>query len=248
MKKSIKNFDVVEFFKKNYKLVIPIALLLVVFIAFFVFAIISFGNDIKYDKEEEVYQYFYDKKYEYSAIVSKNRKDVIVDFKPQEVKVNLDSTPIYYKKGDKVILPRDMSVVMPTLNCAEYLSRGYSYITHKGNIYKLTTKNYDKQLNHYFFYDGADLYFFIEPVTLYFDNEKVELSPFSYVIAKYRKYISYYDKKTDTFKTIKTTDVEAKIENNYYLVYVNNDVINYQGSRVLLTSGIDNLNTIDMKD
>ena len=244
----MKNFDIVEFLKKNYKLVIPIALLLIVFIAFFVFAIISFNNDITYDEEKKVYQYFYDKKYEYSALISKNRKNVIVDFKPQGINVNLDSTPIYYEDSDKVILPRDMSVVMPTLNCAEYLAQGYSYVTHKGNIYKLTTKDYDKQLNHYFFYDGADLYFFIESVTLTFDNQKVELSPFSYIVAKYRKYISYYDKKTDTFKTIKTEDDEAKIENNYYTVYVNNDVISYQGSRVILTSEIKNLNTIDMKD
>ena len=89
-----------------------------------------------------------------------------------------------------------MSVVMPTLNCQEYLSPGYSYITHKKGIYTLTTTKYNNRLNHYFFYDGNDLYFFIEPTTLKVNNEEIQLSSFSYVIANNKNnYISYYDKK-----------------------------------------------------
>lgn len=234
--------------KENYKIIIPITLMIVIFIAFFVYYRVSVSNNYHIDTEEQVYQYFYEEKYEYTSIISKNKKDVIVDFQPQEIKINLDSTPIYYQDKEIVILPKDMSVVMPTLSCAEYLTKGYSYITYEKGIYTLTSERYNKKLNHYFLYDGLDLYFFIESVTLTVGQEEVKLSPFSYIIARYGKDITYYDKQTDTFKTINTTENDTKIENEYYTVYVSKDTIDYQGTSILLTSDIENLNTIDKKD
>lgn len=246
--KEIKIDKIIQIIKENYKIIIPIALMVVIFIAFLVYYKVSTSSDYRVDKEEKVYQYFYDEKYEYNSIISKNRKDVIVDFKPQEININLDSTPIYYENKDIVILPKNMSVVMPTLSCAEYLTKGYSYITYENGVYNLTTDRYNKKLNHYFLYDGFDLYFFIEPVTLIVENDKIQLTPFSYVIAKYGKYISYYDKKTDTFKTITTTETNAKIENEYYKIHISRDTIDHQGTNIILTSTIENLNTIDKKD
>lgn len=245
MKKEKFNFK--QFIKNNYKLMIPITLMIVLFIAFLVYYKVSIANNYHTDIEDKFYQYFYDKKYEYTAIVSENRKKVIIDFKPQEVKVNLDSTPIYYQQKDTVIFPQNMSVVMPTLSCAEYLSEAYSYITYQDKIYNLTTNRYNNKLNHYFLYDGKDLYFFIEPVNLTINNETISLSPLSYVIARYNKTISYYDKKTDTYKTITLTDNNFKIVNDYYTIYPLEDTIDYYGTNVLLTSEIKNLNTIDKK-
>ena len=240
---KIKNFV-----QKYYKLIIPITLMIVLFISFLVYYQISTNNHYRVEETDNFYQYFYGTKYEYEAIVTKDKKDVIVDFKPQELKINLDSTPVYYQKKDMVIFPKDMSVVMPTLSCAEYMTPEYSYITFENKVYNLTTNNYHKRLNHYFLYDGGDLYFFIEPVTLTVKKEEIQLSSFSYVIAKYNGYISYYDKSSDTFRTIEDGDNNATIENDYYHVYVSHDKIDYQGVDVILTSGIEHLNTIDMKD
>ena len=233
--------------KENYKLIIPIALMVVLFVAFLIYYKVSISNNYTKDETINVFQYFYEKKYEYNLTISKNRKDVIVDIKPQDMKISYDSTPIYNKKEDIVIFPKDMSIVMPTLSCAEYLSKSYSYITFKNNIYTLTTDRYNKKLNHYFLYDGEDLYFFIEPVTLTINNEKIELSSFSYVIAKYNKTITYYDKKSDTYKIIEVKDDNSKIENEYYSINISKDTLNYQGTNVILTSDIKNLNTIDKK-
>ena len=240
---SIKNI-----IKENYKIIIPIVLIVVIFIAFLIYYQVLIRNNRTTDENVKVFQYFYEKKYEYNLVVSKNRKDVVVDIKPQDIKVNYDSTPIYYQKKDIIIFPEDMSVVMPTLSCAEYLSKGYSYITYANGIYNLTTDKYNKKLNHYFLYDGKDLYFFIEPVTLTVNNEKIKLSSLSYVIAKYNNSITYYDKKTDTFKIIETKDDSTKIENDYYSINISKDSLNYQGTNVILTSAIENLNTIDKKD
>lgn len=247
MKKN-KIDNIKNIIKENYKLIIPIVLMIVLFIAFLIYYNVLIRNNYTKDETIKVYQYFYEKKYEYELTVSKNRKDVIVDIKPQDIKVNYDSTPIYYQGKDIIILPKDMSIIMPTLSCAEYLSLGYSYITYENGIYNLTTKNYNKKLNHYFLYDGKDLYFFIEPVTLTVNNEKIELSSLSYVIAKYNNSITYYDKKTDTFKIIETTDDNSTIENDYYSINISKDSLNYQGTNIILTSAIENLNTIDKKD
>lgn len=247
MKKE-KIDNIKNIIKENYKLIIPIVLILVIFIAFLIYYKVLISNNYTKDETIKVFQYFYEKKYEYNLTISKNRKNVIVNIKPKDMKINYDSTPIYYQDKDIIILPKDMSVIMPTLSCAEYLSKGYSYITYKNGIYNLTTDRYNKKLNHYFLYDGKDLYFFIEPVTLTINNEKIELSSLSYVIAKYNNSITYYDKKTDTFKIIKTTDDNSTIENKYYSINISKDSLNYQGTNIILTSAIENLNTIDKKD
>lgn len=246
MKEKINNLKTI--IKENYKLIIPITLMIVLFVAFLIYYKVMISNNYTKDETVKVFQYFYEKKYEYDLTLSKNRKDVIVDLKPQNINVNYDSTPIYYQEKDIIILPSDMSVVMPTLSCAEYLSKGYSYITYEKGTYTLTTDKYNKKLNHYFLYDGKDLYFFIEPVTLTVNNEKIELSSLSYVIAKYNNSITYYDKKTDTFKIIDTTEDTSLIENKYYSINISKDSLNYQGTNLLLTSSIEKLITIDKKD
>ena len=245
-KEKIDNIKI--FFKENYKLIIPITLMIVLFVSFLIYYKVMISDNYREEEIKEVYQYFYDTKYEYDLTISKNRKKEIVDIKSNNIDINFDSTPIYYKDKDIVILPQNMSIVMPTLSCAEYLSKQYSYITYENNIYTLTTKKYNNKLNHYFLYDGNDLYFFIEPVTLTINNEKIELSPFSYVIAIYNNYISYYDKKTDTFKTITITSDNSTVENNYYSINITTDNLNYQGTNVILTSDIEKLMTIDEKD
>ena len=74
------------------------------------------------------------------------------------------------------------------------------------------------------------------------------MSAFSYVIVKPNKYVAYYDKKNDIYKTIDLTSEEVIVSNDYYTVDLASDIIDYQGTNVVLTSGIENLNTIDMKD
>ena len=64
---------------------------------------------------------------------------------------------------------------------------------------------------------------------------------------EYQGKVSYYDKKSDNYKTIDINDTDVYIENDYYKVYVDRDVIDYQGTNVILTSKLEELNTIDKK-
>ena len=94
----MKTNKIKDIIKENYKLLIPIILMLVLFIAFIVYYNISIRNNYTKDETIKAYQYFYEKKYEYNLTLSKNRKDVIVEIKPQDIKINYDSTPIYYRE------------------------------------------------------------------------------------------------------------------------------------------------------
>lgn len=242
-----KKIDFKQYFKENYKIFIPIALMVVLFAAFFVYYKMSLTNSYREEVKGNFYQYFGGKKYEYEGVVSKNKKGVVVDFQEIDMDISQDSTPIYYSDGNTVIFPDDMSVVMPLFNCSEYLAKKYSYIEYGDRTYKLTTDKYSDNLGHYFLYDGDDLYFFIEEVTLIVNSEEVILSPFSYISAGYNDFISYYDKKSDVYRTITVKDTNTIVKNDYYSVYISKDIIDYYGTDVILTSDISMLNTIDMK-
>ena len=237
-----------KYIKDNYKLIIPLLLMLLLFIVFFVYYQVS-SKDILTDSTDSFYQYFSDSKTNYDAVVTTNKRDEVVGFKSKNNTIDVSGSPIYYKNHDKVIFPMDMSVVMPTLSCAEYLSKGFSVVSYKDNTFNLITEKYNKRLNHYFFYDSKDLYFFIENVKLGFNDSEVNLSPFSYVVYNNRnKVLVYYDKVNDKYEEFSGVNGDVVVSSEYYNIHLEGDYIDYHGSDVLLTSGIENLNTIDMKD
>ena len=242
------NNKITNFFKDNFKIIIPLALILVVFIAFFIFYKVSILDTYREYKNIKVYQYFYNEKYEYNANIGFNRKKEIVELSTKDYDITYDSTPIYYKNKNKVVFSSNMSVVMPTLNCSEYLAPKYSIITKKKNTYYLKTNKYDDKLGHYFLYDGLNLYFFLDEVTLTINNQEIKLSPLSYVYTnEANQKITYYDKKTDTIKTVEYKDYKTTVENDFYKVNINTDQIDYFGENVILKSQITSLSTIDLK-
>ena len=239
-----------EFFKNNFKIIIPLSLILVIFIAFSIYYKISIlDNYIEY-KDIKVYQYFYSQKYDYTAKIGFNRKKEIVELSTKDYDIEYDSTPIYYQNQNIVILPSNMSIIMPTLNCSEYLSPKYSLITKKKNTYTLKTTKYENKLGHYFFYDGQNLYFFIDAVKLKINNQEINLSPMSYVYTNpHDKDITFYDKETDTTRIIEANNnTSTTVSNDYYTINISVDQIDFYGQNVLLTSKINKLNTIDKKE
>ena len=105
--------NILEYCKKNYKILIPIMAVIVL-----VVALIFLYREYRYDnyrnkKEVSVFQYFGGIRSEYTAIITYNLKDSIVDINPKEIKVEYDGTPIYYLDEDKVIFPKEMSIVFP---------------------------------------------------------------------------------------------------------------------------------------
>ena len=101
-------------------------------------------------------------------------------------------------------------------------------------------------MGRYFLYDGKDLYFFLDEVKISVGDKEITLSPMSYVVVTSTT-LSYYDKKTDTYKTISDLNGDSVAEGEYYKINLTTDQIDYYGDEVILTSKIDELNTIDMK-
>ena len=75
-------------------------------------------------------------------------------------------------------------------------------------------------------------------------DSKVELSPFSYVVASNNS-VTYYDKKTDKIETVTSDSGVTYVKNDYYKVYISSDYIDFSGQRVILTGDISYLSTID---
>ena len=232
---------ITDYIKKNYKIFIPIILILVLFLSFTVYYLISQTTSFKKIEKTNVYQFFSEEKTNYVLEIEKNRKNVITNITPIDVNIVYDSNPIYNKDNENiVILPQKMSVVAPILNCSEYLAKEKSYIKLENKQYYLVTKGFNSTLGHYFLYDGTDLYFFIENVTLVVDNKEIKLTPYSYVVAHNKK-LYYYNKKEDSYVSIDTTSYDNYIYNDYYKVYINGDYIDYSGQKVLLTTDLDKL-------
>ena len=223
-----------EFIKNKYNILIPIFLLIVLLIAVFLYSREYKNNRYAEVKEVDVYQYFSGVKMEYVAKISRNRKNVVLEYENKDFAVSLDSTPVYIKDKDNVIFPKEMSIVFPLKN-REYQVNALSELYKENDLYYLNIRNLNKTYDNVFLFDGNNLYFFIDAVTLTIGKKKIELSPMSYVSASYRNFVEYYDYDSDTFKTINIKNEEVVVSNDYMKINVAYDEVVYKDSFMLLT-------------
>lgn len=232
-----------EFIRNKYNILIPLFLLIVLFIALLLYAREYKNNRYAETKEVEVYQYFSGVKMEYTAKISRNRKNVILDYENNEFAVSLDSTPIYMNDSNNVIFSKEMSIVFP-LKDIEYQVNALAEIYKENDLYYLNIRNLNKTFEHVFYFDGNNLYFFIDNVTLKVGDRSIELSPLSYVSCSYLNFVEYYDKETDTFETIDITNEKVTIENDYMSIDVASDKVIYKDSFSLLTKDFSTLSKV----
>ena len=123
-----------DFIKKRYNILIPVFLIIVLSVALILYNREYKNNRYAKTEDSEVYQYFSGVKMEYTASISRNKKDVILEYTPKDYVVNLDSIPIYIKDKDRVIFPKEMSIVLP-LNNREYQVNALAEIYKENNLY-----------------------------------------------------------------------------------------------------------------
>lgn len=232
-----------EFIQKRYNILIPVFLLIVIVIAIILYAREYKNNRYSETKEVPVYQYFSGVKMEYTAKVSRNKNKAILNYELAEKIVNLDSTPVYVKNDDRVIFPKEMSIVFP-LKTREYKLTALSEIYKENDLYYVNINRLTKSFEHYFLYDGKNLYFFTDKVTITVGNRKIDLSPMSYLSCSYRNFLEYYDKESDTFEQIEIDTEEVLVENDYMTIDVSGDRIVYKDGFSLLTSDFSVLSKI----
>ena len=199
---------VITFCRRNYKILIPVMVIFVLLVTvYFLYREYKYDN-YKNKKEESVYQYFGSVKNEYTAIVTYNLKNVIVDVQAKNKKIEYDSTPIYYEDSDKIIFPNEMNIVFPLKDGSQYKLYKYSIYEKIDDTDMISMNNDSGYYYHFFLFDGKGLYFFPDEVALKIDNEEYKkLSPMSYVSLVGGYTLTYYDKESDTSEVL---EIEGK--------------------------------------
>ena len=226
---------IIDFCKQKYKILIPIMVVFVLLIVvFFLYREYKYDN---YRKKQEVavYQYLGGNKEEYTAIITYNLKDVIVDVVGKDKKINYDATPIYYKDSDMILFPSDMTIVLPLRGVVS--NRLYKYTTYGmvDEIHKLTYGKQSEAYAHFFLFDGRGLYFFTDKVTLEIPGmDDILLSANSYaeVVGGYT--LAYYDRENDKAEIIDIDGKEVKAINDNVIVNLTDKSFKAFGKRVLL--------------
>lgn len=199
---------IIDYCKQRYKIFIPIMVVLVLLLAvYFLY------REYRYDtyrnrKETSVYQYFGGKKKEYTAIVTYNLKNVIIDIEGKDKKINYDATPVYFEKEDRILFPEEMSIILPLKNGEAH--RLYKYATYGiiDEIHKVTNGIDNIPCSHFFLFDGQGLYFFSDKATLKIDGmDDISLGNDSYIENVGGYTLTYYDKETDKSEVI---DIEGR--------------------------------------
>lgn len=223
-----------EFIKNKQHILIPVFLLIVLLIAVILYANEYKTNRYASTEEVDVYQYFSGVKVEYTALVSRNKKNVVLEYENDDYVVSLDSTPVYIKDSNSVIFPKEMSMFFP-LRDMQYQVNALSEVYMENELYYLNIRNLNKNFDHVFYYDGDNLYFFVDDVTLTIGNRTIVLSPLSYVSASYMNFVEYYDRENDVFETIEITNEKVLVSNDYMTIEVANDKVIYEDGFSLLT-------------
>lgn len=231
-----------EFLKQKYNVLIPIFLVVVVLIALIVYGREYKNNRYAEIKNVNVYQYFSGTKIEYTAKISRNRKNVILDLESKDDVVNLDSIPIYTKKNT-VIFPKEMAIFFP-LKDKIYRTNALAEVYKKNNLYYLNQKNINNTFEHVFYYDGRDLYFFVDAVTIKIGDKKIPLSENSYVNCLYQNLLEYYDYKNDKYEKIPLSNQNVYVYNDYMNIDITLDQVIYNDNVTLLTNDFSNLTKI----
>lgn len=229
------------FCKKN----IPWIALLLLFLLLFIFFSFRKGIDEVRIESHKLYQYFSGIKVEYTGkIRMKRSNDNITKISFTDETVDLDSTPIYYQQAKKVIFPKNMSSVFPTLG-KQYKVNYYSTLSQDGDTIYVMDRDLKRTLSNALLYDGNDLYFFVDAVTVTYGDVSVDLEPLSYItVDPFNHLLQIYDYANDSFTMISDTFDEVFISTKKYKVNASLDVMYYNKKSRLLFKDISKLNNL----
>lgn len=212
---------IVNLFHEYYKVLIPVFVGFVLLITlFFLYKEYQYDNT-RNKKEVLVYQYFLGSRNDYTAVVTYNLKNLIVDLGVKEDKLKFTNTPIYYKDEDKVIFPKEMSIIFPYRDGSQY--KLYKYATYyvEDGIQFIKNNSDVGNYEDFFMYDGKDLFFFPFESTLYInDKEYMKLGEMSYVRVVGGLSLVYYDTATESGDVVDINNDIVRVVNGYIDVNV----------------------------
>lgn len=131
-----------------------------------------------YSCTEGLYQYFLGNKYDYNGTKTfyRSKDGYFMDY--LDSRSMLDSAPLYYKKGKKLLLPTDYVLIQPKLFLMNKMPAMSELTYKKGYVY---AKSGDKlsTLSDSILFDGQDTYLFFNSIQISWKEEQLTLSPLS---------------------------------------------------------------------
>lgn len=240
--------NVIEFCKNKYKILIPFMVGFVLLITvYFLYKEYQYDN---YRNKEEVlvFQNFGGEKEEYTAIVTYNLKNSIVDLTAKDKKIQYDSSPVYYVDEDKVLFPSEMSIVFPLKDGSQFKLYKYSTCYFENDLHMIKSNTESSEFDYFFLYDGKNLFFFPDEVEIKL-NDKVykKLGAMSYISVVGGYTLNYYDTATDTAEIIELNGRSVSVSGKHIDINVKEKYFMALDKKVLLFSP-DNLNPVHKID
>ena len=228
-----------KFISKHIYKIIPVFALIALALIYFLINRLETKKNTFTTEKNQFYFYISDYKAEYAGKlkIDKTKKKTELSF--DDAKVNFDSTPIYYQKKPKTILPKVMLVVYPSDNGKVFRSDYFGIIEDKNGFLVFNDYDVKKDLKNCFLYDTNDLYFFIDETIITFDDKEIILSPMSYATVIYNDRLEVYDYAADKFTTYDMTDTIVYAQGNDYKINLSMDSYEYSDQDHLLIKNID---------
>lgn len=236
--------SIVEFFKKKYKILIPIMVITVLLITIF-FLYREYKYDNTRNKEEVlVYQYFSGVRVEYTSIITYNLKNIIVDITPKNRKIDSNTVPIYYMDKSKIIFPVEMSIIFPLRNGSQYKLYKYATYYNQDGVHFIKNNMDLGNYSNFFLYNGKDVFVFPEETVLKINGKEYsKLGPMSYVRVVGGYTLIYYDTTNDKSEAIELDSDIVTVEGSNINVNVSERYFHSFSNKVLLM-GPNNLNPV----
>lgn len=233
----------INFCKEKYKVLIPVMVAFVLLLTmFFLYKEYQYDNT-RNKKEEMVYQYFGGDRVEYTAILTYNLRDNIIDIEGKDKKVRYDSTPVYYQNEDKVLFPKQMTIVFPYKK-AQYKLYKYATFYVQDEAYFIKNNIDVGYYDDFFLYDGKNMFFFPDEVTIKLEGKDYKkLGAGSYVSVVGGTTLIYYDTTTEISETIELIKNEVSVYNDFIDLNISEKYYNSFRSKIILI-GPDNLNPV----
>lgn len=231
---------ITDFIKKNYIVFcIVVAIILVIIGSIIIIKLLN-DNLNKIDTKKEsysFYEYFEEDKNEFKATLHyENERLVKVDSKDYNI---YENSFIYYNDKNKIIIPKDMSIIFYNRKNLAYKLPKYSEIENDNNANIIYTGGKKYLNDDFFLYDGEDIYFFISDVSLFTNGEEIKLSKYSYIYAR-NDDLLYYNKEED--KSYVISDVSGSyVKVGEVKIDLLKDATVYNNEVMILGANLNNL-------
>jgi hypothetical protein len=190
-----------------------------------------------YEFAGESYHYDVGTRFSHAAGTKINRLDGRTTLEDGRNVFPLDSIPVFFAGGDKLILPENMAAIVPEESRAGRLEFFSTVEKNPGGGYILKGEKKSTTSEGGFLFDGRDLYVFLEETEISWGDgadEKIKLAPMSYMVVLYNLRVEIYPSGAEDGMLIDTGAARVMAYFRGYSVDLSKDILYRAGQEMLL--------------